>query len=139
MADTVRSQVIQDGDQVAVLLFTNQSDGTGESRVRKVDASALEVHSSSKKPCTSVAINRMWYTTVGMSVDILWEALVDGAAWTLSGDGYLDFRPGPLTNPMTQGVSGDILFSTVGHSSGDRYSIMLEVRKAYGPVPPSEG
>ena len=41
MADAVTSQTIQDGQRKAVLKFTNASDGTGESAVKKVDVSAL--------------------------------------------------------------------------------------------------
>ena len=41
MADTVTSQTIQDGERVAILKFTNESDGTGEASVKKVDVSAL--------------------------------------------------------------------------------------------------
>ena len=41
MADAVTSQTIIDGPKTAVLKFTNVSDGTGESAVKKVDVSAL--------------------------------------------------------------------------------------------------
>ena len=45
MADTVTSQTIQDGGKTAVLKFTNESDGSGESSVKKVDVSALAADS----------------------------------------------------------------------------------------------
>lgn len=35
MADAVTSQTIQDGQRIAILKFTNASDGTGESAVKK--------------------------------------------------------------------------------------------------------
>ena len=41
MADAVTSQTLVDGHQTAVLKFTNISDGSGESAVKKVDVSAL--------------------------------------------------------------------------------------------------
>mgnify|MGYP003128809104 FL=1 len=41
MADAVTSQTIVDGAKTAVLKFTNVSDGSGESAVKKVDVSAL--------------------------------------------------------------------------------------------------
>ena len=41
MADAVTSQTLSDGDRIAVVKFTNISDGTGESSVAKVDISAL--------------------------------------------------------------------------------------------------
>ena len=46
MADAVTSQTIQDGERTAVLRFTNVSDGTGESAVKKVDVSALGSNST---------------------------------------------------------------------------------------------
>ena len=36
MADTVTTQTIQDGDKIAIMKFTNVSDGTGESAVKKL-------------------------------------------------------------------------------------------------------
>ena len=48
MADTVTSQTITDvSGSKTVMKFTNFSDGTGESLVTKVDASALNHASSS--------------------------------------------------------------------------------------------
>jgi hypothetical protein len=54
MADTVTSQTIQDDDRNAVLKFTNVSDGTGESAVKKVDVSALAKNSLGQT-CTKVS------------------------------------------------------------------------------------
>ena len=55
MADAVTSQTIQDGERKAVLKFTNASDGTGESAVKKVDVSALESNTRGEA-CTAVTI-----------------------------------------------------------------------------------
>ena len=41
MADAVTSQTLSDGDRTAVMKFTNISDGSGESSVKKVDVSAF--------------------------------------------------------------------------------------------------
>ena len=35
MADAVTSQTLQDGEKTAIMKFTNVSDGTGESAVKK--------------------------------------------------------------------------------------------------------
>ena len=40
MADAVASQTIMDGERVAIMKFTNTSDGTGETNVVKVNPSA---------------------------------------------------------------------------------------------------
>jgi hypothetical protein len=131
MADAVTSQTIQDGDRIAVLKFTNISDGSGEAAVKKVDVSALQAESGTERACTGVTIQQMWYDCSGMTVDILWDASTDALCWTLSGYGFYDFRQaGPLTNNASS-PTGDVMFTTTGHSSGDRYTVMLAVRKSY--------
>ena len=131
MADAVTSQTLQDGDKVAVMKFTNISDGSGESAVKKVDVSALQTQSGSDAACTGVTIDCIWYECNGMSVDLLWDASTDVIAWTLSGYGYFDFRSaGPLVNNASS-PTGDIMFTTTGAGSGDRYAIMLKMTKSY--------
>lgn len=127
MADTVSSQTLHDGERKAVLKFTNQSDGTGEAAVTKVDVSAL-----SGTPA-KVKITRVWYATFGMGVKMLWDATTDLLAWTLGADdsGCLDFRDiGGIQNDAGTGVTGDLVFTTVGHTAGDSYSVVVEVEKA---------
>jgi hypothetical protein len=116
MADTVTSQTIQDGERVAVLKFTNVSDGTGESAVKKVDVSALNANKAGES-CTSVSIARIYWACVGMRVNIEFDATSNVLAMPLPAD--------------SSGVTGDIDFTTVGHSSGDAYSIILVLNKNY--------
>lgn len=126
MADTVTSQTLVDGARNAVMKFTNQSDGTGESAVDKVTPSSL-----SGAPGT-VTIKRIRFSTVGMGVLILWDATTDVLAWAIPADvdGEIDFSPfGGLENNAGSGKTGKIQFTTVGHSSGDAYSIVLEMTK----------
>jgi hypothetical protein len=131
MADAVTSQTIQDGDRIAVLKFTNISDGSGEAAVKKVDVSALSAESGTCRACAKVAIEQMWYDCSGMTVDILWDASTDVICWTLSGYGFYDWRQaGPLVNNASS-PTGDIMFTTTGHASGDRYTVMVAVRKSY--------
>jgi hypothetical protein len=132
MADAVTSQTIQDGDRRAVMKFTNISDGSGESAVTKVDVSALSTESGTGRSCARVAIEQIQYECSGMTVDILWDASTNLICWMLSGYGYFDFRGGgPLPNNAGGGITGDVLFTTTGHSSGDRYTIKLDMRKSY--------
>jgi hypothetical protein len=133
MADTVTSQTIQDGERVAVLKFTNASDGTGESAVKKVDVSALTTNSAGES-CTSVSIARIYWSCVGMRVNIEFDATTNVLAMPLpadsTGDEYYDLFSG-IPNNAGSGVTGDIDFTTVGHSSGDAYSIILVLNKNY--------
>lgn len=126
MADSVTSQTIFDGTNMAILKFTNISDGTGEAAVVKVDVSAL-TNAPSK-----VTISKIWFTTDGMAVQLLWNATADVLAYSIAANqtGYLDFSYfGGIKNNAGAGVTGDIAFTTVGHSAGDSYSIILEVDK----------
>lgn len=124
MADAVSSQTITDGPRTAVMKFTNLSDGTGESAVVKVDASAL-----SGSPA-KVTVQRIHYCVNGMVVTLLWDATTDVRMVELSGDGWFDFRHfGGLPNNGGAGVTGDISLTTTGATLGDSYSIVLEMTK----------
>tara|TARA_R100000742_G_C4264066_1_gene81948 strand:- start:756 stop:1163 length:408 start_codon:yes stop_codon:yes gene_type:complete len=135
MADAVTSQTIADGDRIAVMKFTNISDGSGESAVAKVDVSALSAQSTTGAACSEVKIQQIFYALEGMSVDILWNASSNVICFTVSDSspGHYDFREmGALPNNAGGGKNGDVLFTTVGHSSGDRYTIILVLEKKYG-------
>ena len=134
MADAVTSQTLIDGPNKAVIKFTNVSDGTGESAVKKVDVSALS-NSADGVACSGVVIERIWWQCIGMKVKILWDATTDAFCIELgenqSGDhDYTSF--GGLTNNAGSGKTGDVMFTTVGHASADTYTIILYVRKKYG-------
>jgi hypothetical protein len=133
MADTVTSQTIQDGQKIAVLKFTNVSDGTGESAVKKVDVSALQANNSGDA-CTSVSVARIYWATRGMGVNLEFDAstnvLLTGLPADSTGDEYYDLFTG-IPNNAGSGVTGDIDFTTVGHSNGDTYSIILVLNKNY--------
>jgi hypothetical protein len=135
MADAVATQTISDGAKYATFKFTNVSDGTGESAVTKIDVSGLTKDPMTGQSCTKVAINHIWYSTVGMSVKVLFDATTDVLAWHILADysDELDFSDfSGIPNNAGSGVTGDIQFTTVGHSSGDTYSIILKVLKSYG-------
>jgi hypothetical protein len=93
--------------------------------VLKADVSALAIADECR-------IFGVWWITKGMAVDIFWDATADVLAFTLPTDtsGYLDFSSfGGLRNNAGAGKTGDILFTTVGHSTGDTYLIILDLRK----------
>ena len=133
MADAVASQTIQDGERTAVMRFTNVSDGTGESAVKKVDVSALAANSAGQA-CTEVHLQRIYWMTVGMSVKMEFDAstnvLLTHIPADATGDEYYDNFTA-IPNNAGSGKTGDIDFTTVGHSSGDSYMIILEMIKKY--------
>ena len=133
MADAVTTQTIIDGERNCVMKFTNVSDGTGESAVAKVDVSALASNSAGTA-CSEVRVMRVSHAIVGMSVQMFLDASSNVLLMELaeSSNGHMDFKDfGGLPNNAGSGKTGDILFTTKGHSSGDTYSIVLEMIKVY--------
>jgi hypothetical protein len=125
MADAVTSQILVDAERNAVMKFTNISDGTGESAVLKVDVSTL-----AGSPA-SVRIDRIDYDIAGMAVNILWDADTDVPCVVLGGHGSIDWCDiGGLQNNAGTGKTGDILFTTIGHTANDTYTIVLHMKKS---------
>lgn len=124
MADTVTTKVLYEDARYYIASFTNTSDGTGEAGVKKVDVSALT------PACSTVSVEKVWYSTYGMAVKILFDATTDDVMLVLQGDGVFDFSEiAGIKDPKSAGYIGDILFTTVGHTSGDTYTIVLKCRK----------
>lgn len=133
MADAVTSQTILDGERLFIAKFTNISDGTGETAVLKIDVSTLAPNSFNLA-CNGVKLNKIYATTHGMEVRILWDATTDVFAWQIpQNTNYLmDLSSfGGIPNNASTGVTGDVLFTTADASSGDMYTIVLECIKTY--------
>ena len=73
MADAVASQTIMDGERVAIMKFTNSSDGTGETNVVKVNPASLNP-SAAGGACDGVTITKITALTHGMEVQLKWKA-----------------------------------------------------------------
>lgn len=139
MADAVATRVLLDNATHYVAHFTNISDGTGESAVVKVDKSAIAVATDGAE-AAKLSIEKVVYNCDGMAVRVLFDHTTDDLVLALSGNGVLDFKgdhktvpglaklPG-LVDPASAGATGDILFTTVGHTSGDTYNITLFCKK----------
>lgn len=135
MADAVATQILFDGERKAIMKFTNISDGTGETKVTKVDAAALSP-SSFQRPCDGVTITKIYAMTHGMEVAIYWDATTDVLVTVVpQNTNYVaDYESfGGLWNNAGTGKNGNILFSTLDQSAGDAYTIILEMVKHYAP------
>jgi len=139
MADVVTSQTITDTVGVkTVMKFTNISDGSGETLVTKMDASALNFMSENDERVLAKiywAVN----TTNGKSgVELLWAGSGTSSANAtigfFSGTGFHDYFvagnsiPNNATLTDNTSPAGDILLSTKGFVAGDNYTLILEVR-----------
>lgn len=134
MADTVATQILFDGTQKAIMKFTNISDGTGESKVTKVNCATLAANSFGKA-CTRVTITKIHAATHGMEVLMYWDADTDTFISIIpQNTNYsMDLTGlGGFWNNAGTGVNGNILFSTADASAGDSYTVTLEMIKTYG-------
>lgn len=133
MADAVATQILFDGERKAIMKFTNLSDGTGEVKALKVDASALNPDAFGQA-CDGVTITKIYAMTHGMEVAIYWDATTDVLVTVVpQNTNYVaDYESfGGLWNNAGAGKNGDVLFSTLDQSAGDAYTIILEMVKSY--------
>ena len=139
MADVVTTQTIADTVGVkTVVKMTNISDGSGETLVTKMDASALTFMTED----ATKTVAKIWWsvnTTNGKSgVELLWAGSGTSSANAtigfFSGTGYHDYYtagnsiPNNATLTANTSPAGDILLSTKGFVSGDNYTLIIEVR-----------
>ena len=130
MADIVSTQVLSDTSGVKyVAKMTNISDGSGESLVKKIDASSATfmTEDGSRK------IAKIWWsvntTKSNASVELVWGGETNATAMLLNGQGYWDLRTAGneiINNATTP--TGDVLLSTRDFVSGDNYTILVEFR-----------
>lgn len=88
--DAVTSQTLYDDGGHVVIHLTNVSDGTGESAVTKVDASALVGGAAT----TRYAVEAIAWATVGMGFNLLWDADTDVLFFTTgnsTSQGFIDY------------------------------------------------
>ena len=130
MADIVTTQTIADTSGVKfVAKLTNFSDGTGETQVKKIDASEVTfmTEDGNRK------ISKIWYSintaNPKSAVELIWDGVTDATAIFLSGNGYIDLRTAgnEITNNATT-PTGDVLLSTKNFAVGDNYTIIVEFR-----------
>jgi hypothetical protein len=139
MADTVTTQTLENGPRRVVMAFTNLSDGTGESGVKKVDASSsgplgVTIAGATYYPGVHLKVVDVFYDIGSMKLQMLWEASASVQFMVLAGYGrmrFLDHRGGfqGIINPNGSGATGSILFSTVGAALNSSYTVILEMTK----------
>ena len=136
MADVVTSQTLVDTSGTkTVMKFTNMSDGSGETLVTKMDASALTFMTED----ATKSIAKIWWsvnTTNGKSgVELLWAGTTNSTIGFFTGVGYHDYYTSgnSISNNATltanTSPAGDVLISTKGFVAGDNYTVIIEVRQ----------
>ena len=130
MADTVSSLTLTDTSGVKFTSkFTNFSDGTGETLVRKVDASALTFMTEDGNRKISKVYYSVNTANTKSAVELKWDGVTDATALLLSGQGFFDFRTAGNEIPNNAITpTGDVLLSTKNFANGDNYSLVIEFR-----------
>ena len=130
MADIVTTQVLSDTSGVKYFAkMTNISDGSGESLVKKIDASTTTFMTADGNR----KIAKIWWsvntTKANASVELVWDGDTNATAILLNGQGYWDLRTAGneiINNATTP--TGDVLLSTRDFVVGDNYTILVEFR-----------
>ena len=130
MADTVSTQTLTDttGVKFAVKM-TNYSDGTGETLVKKVDASELTFMTEDGERKISKIFYSINTANPKSAVELIWDGETNATAVLLSGQGFWDLRAdgNEITNNATT-PTGDVLLSTKNFAIGDNYTILVVFR-----------
>lgn len=132
MADVITTNVLKAEGARYALSRLNVSDGTGESAAIVIDKSAMAI--GGQDPAVAVghtAIERIRGINSGFtSITLAWDHTTDDVAVVIpAGAIDLDFSDlGGLHDPQSTGGTGDLVITTVGHTAGDIYHLILEVR-----------
>ena len=130
MADTVSSLTIADTSGVKFTTkLTNFSDGTGETDVKKVDASELTFMTEDGNRTISKLYWSINTSESKSGVELIWDGSTNATAVFLSGQGFWDLRTdGNEISNNASTPTGDVLLSTKNFASGDNYTIIAEFR-----------
>ena len=128
MPDTVNNQTIYTGTRRKFIHLTNESDGTGESGVTKLDISG-ETDGAGKIATRSI-IDLIEYSVTGFNYVVLeWAHNTNDEIAVLSGQGTIDwYAMGGKIDPGSTGGTGDIVLTTDGLFDGAMYDITMHIR-----------
>jgi hypothetical protein len=141
MADIVTAQLVENGRRNWAYVFTNLSDGTGESGVVKVVGSAsgplgIFLYGQNFYPLSNINIREIEYDVKGMGLEIIWDATTPQNALYLGSDtsGKKNFGPtGGLVaasaGTIITGATGKIKFTTVGAMPNSGYTVYMRGTK----------
>ena len=130
MADTVSTQTLTDttGVKFAVKM-TNFSDGTGDTLVKKVDASETTFMTEDGNRKISKIFWSVNTSNSKSAVELIWDGATNATAVSLAGQGFWDLRAdgNEIANNATT-PTGDVLLSTKNFAIGDNYTILVVFR-----------
>lgn len=124
MANTIETQVFENGPRNLCLKIHIDGDGSGDETTKRI----VDV---SQYNCPEVKLMTLQATLVGFTLEFIWEASSNLHALEVPDyDVNQDFsRIGGLSNNAGAGKTGDLLMTTTGLGSGDTGHIVLCMRK----------
>lgn len=130
MADTVTNRVLFKGGRRVIVHLTNESDGSGESLVKKINLNDLAMHDGNKP--VSLSLVKAHGSVTGMNhVTLYWQRNPANIPMVvIPGGGQFNYEfEGGMHDPNRElGGSGDILLSTDAALGGSAYDITLEFK-----------
>jgi len=129
MVDTVVVEKQFEGAKHVYYLFTNKSDGTGESAVSKIDISTLT--SDGRTPTALSLIDIGGHVSGFNYVELLWDHTTDVSIGVFDGDISLSHDQFGGQHDTGSGGTGDILLTTSGGASGSSYQLLTKWRKKF--------
>lgn len=138
MADVVTTTIYENGPRNAIVGFTSVSDGTGESAVTKVDATAsgpfgVMLQGRLVYPGVHLEVVGIYYDIMSMKLRLQWDAAADTDFLVLGGApaewNFMDQRGFGIKNPNNTGATGNINFTTIGANLNATYTVILKLIK----------
>tara|TARA_R110000868_G_scaffold85089_2_gene239598 strand:+ start:416 stop:832 length:417 start_codon:yes stop_codon:yes gene_type:complete len=138
MADTVTVTQLNDGIRYCEYEFTNESDGTGETTITKIDLTNLVGSTGAltggDRPTSLTFVDGDWEVNGFNYVNVLWDRqAANKLIETMVDSGGVDLFPaGGKRDPARDlDGTGDILLTTDGGADGSGYRIRMRFRKKY--------
>jgi len=136
MADTLTTQIIQDGGRTAIIRGNVAVGNTDVVTSVLVDVSSLSNDPITGQACIAATVQAATYASKGGAVTLAFDATTDVPIFTLPADWteQYDFTDFGIPNPGTFGTAGntgDIVATTISPAAGDSYSFILTVSKVY--------
>ncbi len=138
MADIVTVTKISDTRRYCVFEFTNESDGTGETNIRKINLNDLVGTNGdvigANRPTSLTLIDASWTISGFNYVTAKWDRQpVDQLIEVMAGTSGVSYEAvGGKRDPnRALGGTGDIVLTTDGTTDGNSYRIVMMFRKKY--------
>ena len=114
MANSVTTQLLQDGERNVVLKVVGILDTGNYAKATLLDISTLV-----PEPARVSLVKAIYSVQEPLSVNLYWDATTDVPIIVMAGTDHQDFRrTGPLSNNGGAGLNGDVLMETTGYSAG---------------------